>query len=162
MSWFKLVLYAITALIGIIFLLNYFEYLNLLINFFFLTKLTSDSGLERMDSISHAWASFLDSPLLGVGWASVTSFDLWVLLLSNVGTLGCVAFAIFLVSTLCKSWSNIFNTGVQVATLNSISFLLFSSFWATQAVAGWSFQFMTSYFVIGIALASIKLSNKAA
>lgn len=58
-------------------------------------KTSSYSALERGKTIYFALQYFLDYPVLGVGWASVTSHDLVAKLLSNTGIIGFGAFCTF-------------------------------------------------------------------
>ncbi|MGH9585631.1 MAG: O-antigen ligase family protein [Acidobacteriaceae bacterium] len=60
-----------------------------------LNKSGSYSALERAKTIYYAFQYFLDYPVLGVGWASVTSHDVVVLILSNTGIVGFTAFCAF-------------------------------------------------------------------
>lgn len=61
-----------------------------------LNKSGSYSALERAKTIYYALQYFLDYPILGVGWASVTSHDVVALILSNTGIVGFTAFCAFL------------------------------------------------------------------
>jgi hypothetical protein len=68
-----------------------------------LEKLTSYSGRERLTSIELAWGYFVDYPLLGVGWGSVTSHDLVIRLLASSGVLGLATFTLSTVWLLSKA-----------------------------------------------------------
>ncbi len=59
-----------------------------------ISKAGGYSGLERLKTITNAANYFLEYPLLGVGWGSVTSHDLMFKLLANVGLLGAVTFGL--------------------------------------------------------------------
>ena len=64
------------------------------------------SALERLKTISDSYQMFLKYPVLGIGWASITSHDLIVNILANCGVLGLVAFtaAMYLIfRMLCRS-----------------------------------------------------------
>jgi len=80
------------AVIGAYFTVSVFHTIatNTLLN-----KGTSFSALERAKTIYYAFQYFLDYPVLGVGWASVTSHDLVVKILSNTGIVGFTAFSVF-------------------------------------------------------------------
>jgi len=58
-----------------------------------LEKASSGSFLERVLSIITSWGYFLEYPVLGVGWAMVTSTDVIVNLLANSGVLGLATFS---------------------------------------------------------------------
>jgi O-antigen ligase len=60
-----------------------------------LTKGDSYSGIERARTVILAYTYFVQFPVLGVGWGSVTSHDLILNLLSNCGILGFLCFALF-------------------------------------------------------------------
>lgn len=55
-------------------------------------KQDTGSTLERLLSITTAWEYFKQYPVLGLGWATVTSHDLFVCLLANSGVVGLVSF----------------------------------------------------------------------
>ena len=48
--------------------------------------------IERIFFIEKAWFHFLDYPLLGLGMGNITSSDLIIFLLSNVGIIGFLLF----------------------------------------------------------------------
>jgi len=59
---------------------------------FLLLKYESGSGLERALSIVNSWEYFKQYPILGVGWAMVTSHNLLTFLLVSTGVVGFAAF----------------------------------------------------------------------
>jgi len=61
-----------------------------------LNKGGSYSALERAKTIYYALQYFRDYPILGVGWASVTSHDVVAKILSNTGIVGFTSFCAFL------------------------------------------------------------------
>jgi O-antigen ligase len=62
-----------------------------------LTKSDSYSGVERVRTVILAFGYFTESPWLGLGWGSVTSHDLVINILSNVGLVGLCSFLTFVV-----------------------------------------------------------------
>lgn len=68
---------------------------EIVISTFFL-KLESGSALDRFLSIANSWEYFLEYPVLGVGWAMVTSHDLLVYLLVSTGVIGLVTFVVLI------------------------------------------------------------------
>ena len=62
------------------------------LNLIFIDKLISGSMIERVFFIEKAWFHFLDYPFLGLGMGNITSSDLIVFLLSNVGIIGLLTF----------------------------------------------------------------------
>lgn len=81
---------ALVCLYLLFFLLD--PYGNDVFNRLILHKLSSGSGIQRLHSVISSWHIFLQVPLLGAGWGTVTSHDLFVKLLSNVGLIGCLTF----------------------------------------------------------------------
>ena len=61
-------------------------------------KFQSGSFLERILSVVNSYGYFIEYPILGVGWALVTSHDLIMNLLVNSGVVGFLTFTMFSVS----------------------------------------------------------------
>lgn len=57
--------------------------------------------IERIFFIEKAWFHFLDYPFLGLGMGNITSSDLIIFLLSNVGIIGFLLF-LYLIRSLVK------------------------------------------------------------
>lgn len=98
---------------------------------------------ERWYSIHNAWNSFLDSPLLGLGWGSVTSHDLIVNLLVNSGLIGLLGFFLLIVGPLKSQFDaltkypmNDHQAAWRVGALCSFLLVL-----TTNMVSGFSFVF---------------------
>lgn len=98
---------------------------------------------ERLNSIHNAWNSFVDSPLLGLGWGSVTSHDLIVNLLANSGLIGLLGFLILIVGPLKSQFDaltkypmNDQEAAWRVGILSSFLLVL-----TTNMVSGFSFVF---------------------
>jgi hypothetical protein len=75
-----------------------------IINSLVISKTESYSGIARAYTIALAAQYFLQYPILGLGWGSVTSHDLIFKLLANVGVIGFTAFCIFLGSLFSRLW----------------------------------------------------------
>jgi len=69
-----------------------------------LTKSSSGSALERLMTVELAFGYFKKFPLLGIGWGSATSHDLFVKLLSNVGVVGTFLFVGAICSVIRRGW----------------------------------------------------------
>jgi O-Antigen ligase len=112
-----------------------------------LDKSSSGSGLERAKSISLAWSYFEQYPLLGVGWGSVTSFDLFVGILSSAGIFGLLSFTALILHPLKRILFNLFRlnqgsnklanadklsltSGVLVSFFSLLSVQVISGFWS--------------------------------
>jgi hypothetical protein len=66
-------------------------------------KPNTGSAFERLFSIATAWGYFLDYPMLGLGWGTVTSHDLLVCLLANSGIIGLASFLALIVYVTFRS-----------------------------------------------------------
>lgn len=55
-------------------------------------KLHSYSAVDRLHTVLAAWKAFTWSPILGMGWGTVTSHDVFVRVLANAGVLGLMTF----------------------------------------------------------------------
>jgi hypothetical protein len=121
------------------------------------SKLSTASGLERLQSIQDSWTYFLRYPILGVGWGTANSYDLVVKLLSNIGIIGFLIFMIFLIyiirrfiiiinDKLLKSttYNSLFN-GILIA-LVTVLFM--------NTISGFSFMFGQLWFLIGLLIGS--------
>jgi hypothetical protein len=160
---FKSILFLLTLVSLTSIAINNIETINIIIDEYILNKIYTDSGVERLLSIEMAWNSFMSSPLIGVGWGSVTSMDLLIRLLSNVGIFGATIFLVLIFSMMANLWHSILRNHKVINYLSissTISFIASISYWTIAIIAGWSFQFQISYFIIGITLASISLAKK--
>jgi hypothetical protein len=92
----------VVATIGLIF--TFLPPAQEIIDAFVISKTESYSGIARAYTIALAAQYFLQYPILGLGWGSVTSHDLVVKLLANVGIVGFVVFCIFLASLFSRLW----------------------------------------------------------
>ncbi|SDP56716.1 O-Antigen ligase [Mucilaginibacter sp. OK268] len=114
-------------------------------------KSDSYSGLERASAVIEAWKSFLNHPILGVGWGSVSSFDLFVKILSNTGLIGLALFVGFLwvaFSNQIKAKNVNYNKSIyRQAIIISFSTLIFSNI-----VSGFSFVFGFFWLATGLIL----------
>ena len=81
--------------------LSQFEVVGNFLNLIFIEKLISGSMIERIFFIEKAWFHFLDYPFLGLGMGNITSSDLIIFLLSNIGIIGFLLF-LYLIRSLVK------------------------------------------------------------
>ncbi len=82
-----------------------------------LEKLSTASGLERLEGAKLGLHLAYTHPLLGVGWGSNRTFDLVTNLLSNVGILGTVSFFLFI----CLVCANSLKAGKDVPIYRGIT-----------------------------------------
>tara|TARA_B100001027_G_scaffold216783_1_gene194265 strand:- start:742 stop:2136 length:1395 start_codon:yes stop_codon:yes gene_type:complete len=94
-------LFFLMIMILLIIALSQFEVVSDFLNLIFIEKLISGSMIERIFFIEKAWLHFIDYPFLGLGMGNITSSDLIVFLLSNVGIIGFLLF-FYLISKLIK------------------------------------------------------------
>jgi O-antigen ligase len=123
----------------------------------------SYSGIGRAYSIALAAQYFLQYPILGLGWGSVTSHDLVFKLLSNTGLLGFSAFFFFLVSLLRRLWRSSRSISIvnpewrwwSTCLLGSCLIMVF-----TNLTTGFDFVYEHLWFLLGLAM-SVPILNPA-
>jgi len=114
------------------------------------------SSLERSSATLEAWSSFLNHPILGVGWGSVSSFDLFVKILSNTGIIGCFFFLGFLYTSF-KNQIMARNISYKASTYMSSVIMSFSILIFANIVTGFSFVF--GFFWLAISLMMVTGTN---
>jgi hypothetical protein len=72
-----------------------------------LMKYESGSAIERTLSVVNSWDYFKAYPILGVGWAMVTSHNLITFLLVSSGIIGLIVFMVLCVYVLYRSVQNL-------------------------------------------------------
>jgi hypothetical protein len=120
------------------------------------------SGIARAYSIALAAQYFLQYPILGLGWGSVTSHDLVFKLLSNTGILGFSAFCLFLYSLLKRLWRGSRTFGMvdpewrwwSTCLLGACLVMVF-----TNLTAGFDFVFEYLWFLLGLGMSVPPLSS---
>jgi hypothetical protein len=155
--WFILVLLLILILVfGVYFLFTD------IIETAILNKGDSASKLERSLSIESAWNNFLEYPLFGVGWGSVTSFDLFVRVLSNTGIIGGIIFIIFIFKII-KTHLNqrkLSNNYLSVKNINPAVITSFVVILFNNAISGFTFPFGHIWFVFGLSYVTYFRKNR--
>lgn len=124
-----------------------------------LGKFETFSGLERVNSVFLAANYFLTSPILGLGWGSVTSHDLIFKLLSNVGLIGFVVFFVFILSMVRRlhriAWPRCATARVSDQTywcLQGLIAVILAIF--LSLINGFPLVFGDFWFVLGFGLAA--------
>ncbi len=156
-----LTLLALTGLLGLVAAL--FSPVQDIISSMILGKGESYSGIARAYTIALAAQYFLQYPILGLGWGSVTSHDLVFKILSNTGLLGFSAFAVFLISLFRRLWRGATTIAIgnpewrwwSICLLVACSVLVL-----TNVTTGFSFVFEHLWFLFGLAI-SVPLLNPA-
>jgi O-antigen ligase len=121
------------------------------------------SGIARAYSIALAAEYFLQYPILGLGWGSVTSHDLVFKILSNTGVIGLLAFSMFAISLFKRLWRGTAGDADPEwriwygCVLAAYLVLLF-----TNATTGFAFVFEHVWFLFGLAMAVPVLSSAVA
>jgi O-antigen ligase len=122
-------------------------------------KAASYSTLERLMTISNSYQVFLQHPLLGIGWMSITSHDLIVNILANAGILGLLSFAIAMYSIFRPLYRSIKSRDRtrQIAGLMRMDLALYVALavtLATSVVSGFLNVFTFFWFLLGLAIAT--------
>ncbi len=128
----------------------YFEFPQIVESTLF-NKTESYSALERSGAIIEAWGTFLRHPILGAGWGSVTSYDLFIKILSNLGIIGFLSLVIFLYLVLknqIKTQDAIYKSSkYRYSIIVSFIVLIFSN-----TISGFSFVFGFFWLATGLML----------
>ena len=105
---------------------------------------------------------FESSPIFGGGWGSVTSNDLLVRLMSNVGIVGTAVFLLMLLEIHRSLWKVLNKREVrqvpQIIFLGSI-WVTFIAYWFVAQIVGWSYQFQVSFLVLGLAIVAARFGR---
>jgi cbb3-type cytochrome oxidase subunit 3 len=120
-------------------------------------KLTSFSALERAESIFISFNLFLYRPLLGYGFAEVTSHDLIVNSLANTGIIATILFVIVFAKIIKNNiyYRNIERDNfINNASMGTALNLLFSNFFT-----GFAHPFVHLYLVLAIGVWSYSRLN---
>ncbi|MDR3739245.1 MAG: hypothetical protein P4L40_09520 [Terracidiphilus sp.] len=125
-----------------------------------LDKSSSASALERAMTVGLAFGYFQKYPILGVGWGSVTSHDLIVYLLANVGIAGTVIFLGATISVLRANWRTL-GALVLPESLSRFAWLLaFAAFIFTSLFAGFPLVLGNFWLVLGMAISTGSRTEK--
>ena len=121
-----------------------------------LGKGDSYSALVRINSVLLARDYFLQFPVLGLGWGSVTSHDLVFKLLSNTGVVGFLVFVLFLITLMKRIWRTArSNKDISVNAIwwpGCFSAVLVTLIF-TNIFGGFAFTYGHVWFVFGLVIA---------
>ena len=124
-----------------------------IINKMLFDKTESFSELERLSSILDAWNTFLRHPVLGAGWASVSSFDLFVKILSNTGILGFLFFVGYIVNII-RSKIKPRNLSPKITIINTAILVAFCTMIFGNMINTFTFIFGSIWLICGLAMVS--------
>tara|TARA_B100000242_G_scaffold294395_1_gene277179 strand:- start:18836 stop:20230 length:1395 start_codon:yes stop_codon:yes gene_type:complete len=133
----------------------YFEYI-------FLGKLSSDSFFNRLATVTNSFDVFMSLPFFGAGFGSVTSDDLVIKLISNTGIFGLSVFILLLIITqagLIKDMKLMKLVSKEMILFQVSICIIFFAYWLVTQIVGWSHQFQTGFFVLGLAFSLIRIKN---
>ncbi len=88
------------------------------VDVFIVSKMESDSGVERAQWNSQAWSNFIDTYGLGVGLGSARASSYPIVLLSNLGLIGTLFYCGFLGNVLSRAKSA--SDPIQQASRNAV------------------------------------------
>lgn len=149
----KYVLFFLISSIGILILVVSVPLIQELLNKILFSKLASQSGETRVSYISEALKHFFNYPLLGVGWGSVKSQDLFGLILSNIGIIGLISYLLplFIGFKTAIKYNSLYqktsNSTINVGMMISLSLVLFVS-----AISGLIYYLPHYWFIFGLFL----------
>ncbi len=116
----------------------------------------SYSALARFLSILMARDYFLQYPILGLGWGSVTSDDLVFKLLSNTGILGFLSFCIFVITVFAYLWRSaraMRPKGLELSLAPVSMLVAFVLLLFMNATSGFVYAYSHVWFLFGLAMA---------
>ncbi|GAC1422668.1 MAG: hypothetical protein NVSMB62_18570 [Acidobacteriaceae bacterium] len=122
------------------------------------SKAQGGSALERLMTITNSYQMFLKYPVLGIGWASITSHDLIVDILANAGVVGLVTFSVSIFAMFRYLYRSIRARPAsrRIADVMQLDFALFLALAVmliTSAFSGFLNTFPFFWFVLGLAIA---------
>jgi O-Antigen ligase len=130
------------------------------------SKATDYSAFERLMTISNSYDMFLQYPVLGIGWASITSHDLIVKILANAGLLGLLSFTVAMYHIFRVLYRSIKSRSksLRVPGLMWMDFALYITLGttlATSVLSGFLNTFSFFWFVLGLAIAASNMDDLA-
>ncbi len=122
------------------------------------SKSQGGSALERLMTISNSYDMFLKYPVLGIGWASITSHDLIVNILANAGLVGLLTFGAAMYAMFGFLYRSIQSRPAsrRMADLMHLDFALYVALAVTlitSVVSGFLNTFAFFWFVLGLSIA---------
>jgi hypothetical protein len=153
------------ALIQSIILYLYFRFdgISELINLYLFNKLSTGSGSERIRTVFLALSYFEKYPILGVGWGSITSFDMFIFIMSSTGFLGLLSFLGLIIYPIKASLLSILEYRELInfsgkENLSKISLFIgilisFISLLSVQTFSGFWYGYGYFWFILGLTIA---------
>lgn len=148
---------ALSALIGaLLATIILFSPAQNLVSSMIVDKAATTSGIEAITGYILAFHYFLQYPLLGVGWGTVTSRDLILKLLANTGIVGLLAFLAFVVTAMVRLLRVLRGVSANNPTMKWCSVSLLATFVVLLFVmmtSGFEYVYGQIWFVFGLAIA---------
>jgi O-antigen ligase len=128
------------------------------------SKASGSSAAERLMTINNSYEMFVQYPILGIGWASITSHDLIMNILANSGTLGLFTFGAGMYAIFRALYRSIKSrpATLKVQGLMRPDFGLYIALGvtlATSVIAGFPNTFSFFWFIVGLAIAASNQRN---
>ena len=143
------------------FMLVIFDGFYNFVYYYIFNKLSTMSGISRVDSVVNSFAVFLHHPLIGYGWASVRSDDLAVNLLANAGLLGFVVFVSFFIYIIWGLHKSIvhayFKRDSRYITFFASGFFALIATLFYNQLTGFSYVFPMFWLVTGVSMAILNI-----
>ncbi|OGU15799.1 MAG: hypothetical protein A2076_14450 [Geobacteraceae bacterium GWC2_53_11] len=164
----KLLAFRIICIISLVIVVGFLcaymlmpETINSILSETLFNKQESGSMFVRLASLAYAWPYFEKYPIIGAGWNFVTSYDLIVCLLANVGIVGLSAFTIFAIQPIIRTMKLLKNIPSDIL-LNSNPVITYAIGTAISQVlllvlaiiGGYEFYLVYSYMTIGLLYAA--------
>lgn len=112
-------------------------------------KLMSYSILERTNSVIQAFTYWLDSLIFGFGFSSITSHDLVINLLVNIGLIGFALFIILLLFVFQENRNQYSKPMIQTLSV----------FLMTQCLTGFTYTYFIFWFVLSLVVISARIKS---
>jgi hypothetical protein len=121
-------------------------------------KSTDYSALERLKTISDSYDMFLHYPVLGIGWASITSHDLVVNILANAGCVGLLTYMIAIYTIFGGLYRSIREIDLRAGAkalirLDTAIYISLGVTFACSVISGSLNTFTFYWFLLGLAIA---------
>ncbi|MDR3736250.1 MAG: O-antigen ligase family protein [Acidobacteriaceae bacterium] len=117
------------------------------------------SALERFMTVHNAYQMFFQHPWLGIGWASMDSFDLIANISANAGIFGLLSFTVAMYFMFRVLYRSIRSRSRALGAMGLMQmdfgvYVALAAILGTQVVGGFLYVFLFFWFVPGLAIAA--------